>query len=79
MIFSKIYTQYTLQRDPEVLGNVKKMAVTMISGLRSNNYEDKLKELRILSLKDRWIQFDMVQTFKIVHEIDELIEEFGSS
>ena len=42
----------------------------MISGLRSNNYEDRLKELRILSLKDRRIQIDMVQTFKIVHEID---------
>ena len=37
----------------------------MISGLRSNNYEDRLKELHILSLKDRRIQFDMVQTFKI--------------
>jgi len=45
-------------------------SVTMISGLRSNNYEDRLKELRILSLKDRRIQFDMVQTFKIVHEIN---------
>ena len=32
--------------------------------------EDRLKELHILSLKDRRIQFDMVQTFKIVHEID---------
>ena len=42
----------------------------MISVLYSNNYEDRLKELRMLSLKDRWIQFDMVQTFKIVREID---------
>ena len=32
--------------------------------------EDRSKELHILSLKDRWIQFDLVQTFKIVHEID---------
>ena len=42
----------------------------MISGLYSYNYEDRLKELRILSLKDRRINFDMVQIFKIVHEID---------
>ena len=53
-----------------VLENVHKRAVTMISVLYSNNYEDRLKELRMLSLKDRWIQFDMVQTFKIVREID---------
>ena len=59
-----------LQQDQEVLENVQKRAVTMISGLCSNNYEDRLIELRTLSLKDRRIQFDMVQTFKIVHEID---------
>ena len=43
----------------------------MISGLHNNNYEDRLKRLRMLSLKDRRIQFNMVQTFKIVHEIVE--------
>ena len=59
-----------LQQDQEVLENVQTRAVTRISGLSSNNYEDRLKELHILSLKDRRIQFDMVQTFKIVHEID---------
>ena len=59
-----------LQQDQEVLENVQKRAVTMISGLGSNNYQDRLKEIRILSLKDRRIQYDMVQIFKIVHEID---------
>ena len=44
----------------------------MISGLYSNNYEERLKELRMLSLKDRWIQFDTVQTYKIVREIDKV-------
>ena len=42
----------------------------MISGLNSNNYEDKLKELRMSSLKDSRIKLEMVKTFKIVHEID---------
>ena len=32
----------------------------MISGLYSNNYEE------------RWIQFDTVQTYKIVREIDKV-------
>ena len=41
----------------------------MISGLRGERYEDKLSELGILSLK-RLAQFDMVQTFKIVHGIE---------
>ena len=64
-----------LQQDQEVIENVQKRAVTMISGLCSNNYEDMLKELRIFSLKDKRIQFDMVQTFKIVHEIDRVVHE----
>ena len=59
-----------LQQDQEVIENVQKRAVTMISGLCSNNYEDMLKELRSFSLKDKRIQFDMVNTFKIVHEMD---------
>ena len=66
---TQFYINFSRQ-DQEVLENVQKRAVTMISGLRSKNYEDRLKELRMLSLKDWWIQFDMVQTFKIVHEID---------
>ena len=53
-------------RNQEVIENVQKRAVTMISGLCSNNNE----ELRSYSLKERRIQFDMVQTFKIVHEMD---------
>ena len=66
---TQFYINFSRQ-DQEVLENVQKRAVTMISGLRSKNYEDRLKELRMLSLKDWWIQFDMVQTFKIVREID---------
>jgi hypothetical protein len=44
----------------------------MISGLRSDNYEDKLKELKLLSLSDRRIQADIVQTFKILKGIDKV-------
>ena len=59
-----------LKQNQEVLENVQKRAITMISGLNSNNYEDKLKELRMSSLKDSRIKLEMVKTFKIVHEID---------
>ena len=53
-----------------MLEYIQKRVVTMISGLHRINYEDRLKELRMLSLKDRRIQLDMVQTFKVVHETD---------
>ena len=47
-------------------------AVSMISGFRSDNYEDTLKELKLLSLTDRRIQADIVQTFKILKGIDKV-------
>eukprot|EP00088_Acartia_fossae_P003321 TRINITY_DN11392_c0_g1_i3.p1 TRINITY_DN11392_c0_g1~~TRINITY_DN11392_c0_g1_i3.p1 ORF type:complete len:120 (-),score=17.77 TRINITY_DN11392_c0_g1_i3:459-818(-) len=42
----------------------------MISGLNSNNYEGKLKELKMLSLEDRRLRADLIQTFKILKGID---------
>ena len=51
----------------------------MISRLYSNNHEDRMKELRMLSLKDRRIQFDMVQTFRLYMRLIGLTEEYGLS
>jgi hypothetical protein len=42
----------------------------MISGLKSTTYEEKLKELGITTLEERWHQSAMVQTFKILHRYD---------
>ena len=42
----------------------------MISGLQSDNYEGKLKELKLISLEDRRLRADLIQTFKILKGID---------
>ena len=42
-------------------------AVTELQGL---NYEDKLTELNMVTLKTRREWLDMVQTYKIVREVD---------
>ena len=47
-----------------VLEKVQLEAVTMISGLQSKEYEDKLKELGHQSLEERRIRYDMIQVFK---------------
>ena len=41
----------------------------MISGLRGNNYEEKLTELKLESLESRREMFDMVQVYKILHDV----------
>ena len=46
----------------------------MISGLNSNDYKGKLKEIKLCSLESRRIRFDMIQVYKILHKIDKVEE-----
>ena len=46
-------------------------AVNALSGL-SGCYSEKLSQLNLLSLLDRRLRGDMIQTYKIVHEIDDV-------
>ena len=79
--FLKIYKMYVrphlefaspawspwLEGDIDLLESVQKRFVKMVSGLTKTTYEERLKELNILSLKDRRIYFDLVETFKCIH------------
>jgi len=83
-VFKKLYLQYVrphlefavtawspwARADIECLENVQKRAVRAISGLKGQSYEEKLKELNIASLQDRRREMDMVQTYKMVNNID---------
>ena len=42
----------------------------MVSGLKGESYEEKLKELGLPTLEERRHQADMLQTFKILRGID---------
>ena len=44
----------------------------MVSGLKGNSYEQKLKELRLPTLKTRRIRTDLIQVFKIIKGIDKI-------
>ena len=58
-------------RDQEILEKVQKRALGMVSGLKGT-YQQRLKELNMLSLEDRRRLGDLVQVFKIVHGIDKV-------
>ena len=58
-----------------MLEKVQRKAVPMISGLRSVSYEEKLKELNLLSLERRRLRADLIQTFKILNGIDSVNPE----
>ena len=44
----------------------------MVTGLRGQTYDEKLKEVGLTSLVDRRIRADMIQVFKIVHGFDKV-------
>ena len=61
-----------LTGDIESLEKVQKKAIRNITGLKGKTYEEKLKELNILSLKDRRLKTDLIQVFKILNKKDDV-------
>ena len=43
----------------------------MTSGL-TGTYEEKLKQVGLTSLKDRRVRGDLIQTYKILHQVDDI-------
>lgn len=70
------------QKDINKLESVQRRATKLIPGYRNLSYEERLKRLDMFSLKDRRIRGDLIETFKIVNEIDmikyENLFEFSS-
>ena len=56
--------------DIEILEDVQIRAVRAVSGLNGKSYTERLAELGLQSLADRRIRADMVQTHKIINNID---------
>jgi hypothetical protein len=85
-IYMRLYAQYVrphlefaspawspwTEMDKAVLEKIQRRAVSMVSGLKGNTYEDKLRELGMLTLEERRHQADMAQTFKIIRGVDKV-------
>ena len=85
-VFIRLYKQYVRPHlefsssvwspwyitDINKIEEVQMKAVKMVSGLNSNNYEGRLKELGLWSLEKRRKMMDLVQCYKIVHGIGDI-------
>ena len=60
------------KKDIDLLESVQQRAVRITSGLLSQNYEDRLKELGLLSLVERRERGDMIETWKILHRVEDI-------
>ena len=56
-----------LQTDKQVLENVQKKAVGMVSGLKESTYEDKCRALGLQTLEERRRIQDLMQTHGVIH------------
>jgi hypothetical protein len=88
-VFMQLYKQYVWPHlefavqawapynaaDIEILEKVQKKAVGMVSGLRSQDYAAKLKELRLTTLSEWRHQADMLMMYKLMHGHGQLDEE----
>ena len=79
MIGRKGISQYYLKKDKDVLPwkikyidsieNVQRRATKQIPGFKNLSYEERLRRLKLPSLKFRRIRGDMIETYKILCNI----------
>ena len=62
------------REDIEKLEKVQKRFVSMVPGL-TGSYEEKLKVLKLASLADRRLRYDMIQVYKILMNVDKVSED----
>ena len=59
--------------------DVQQQTVRMISGLRGDSYDEKLKEVGLCTLEERRHQTDMLQVYKILHGWDRVTPFFETA
>ncbi|XP_063852411.1 uncharacterized protein LOC135095493 [Scylla paramamosain] len=60
------------KKDIKKLESVQRQASKLIPGIRGLSYDESLKRLNMFSLRDRRIREDLIQTFKILNNIDKI-------
>ena len=77
-VYVRCHLEYSIQswsphlkQDIKVLEAVQQRAIRMTSGL-TGTYEEKLKQVGLTTLEDRRTRGDLIQTYKILHQVDDI-------
>ena len=62
------------QEDINLQENVQRRDLRMTSGLAGQTYEERLIEVGLTSLEARRLRCDLIQTLKILHGYDTVVE-----
>ena len=60
------------KRQSEEIEKVQRRATKILKGMKDKPYEERLRSLNLPSLKYRRFRGDLIQTYKILNEIDDL-------
>ena len=60
------------ETDKDLLENVQRRVIRMVSGLQGRTYEERLKECGLTTLEERRKRGDMIETWKILHNIEDV-------
>ena len=67
VIWHPIFKRQSIQ-----IEKVQRRATKLLNDIRDNSYADRLKALNLPSLKYRRLRGDLIQTYKIIHNIDNI-------
>ena len=60
-----------LEQDIQAIEDVQRLAIRQVSGI-TESYEEKLEKVGLTTLQDRRVRGDLIQTFKIMHQVDDI-------
>ena len=60
-----------LEQDIQAIEDVQRRAIRQVSGI-TESYEEKLEKVGLTTLQDRRVRGDLIQTFKIMHQVDDI-------
>ena len=82
LVYVRPHLEYAVQSwnpwtmaDKDILEQVQRRAVKMVSNIRGRTYEERLAELGMVTLETRRQRGDMIQTFKIMSGADQVKPE----
>ena len=70
LVYGSVIFSPTLEKDQIMLENVQRRATRLVKALQGKTYPERLKRLGLPSLQYRRLRNDMVQTYKIIRDID---------
>ena len=59
-------------KDTRKIERMQRIAIKMVPEIKDLSYEDRLKEMELLTLKERWERGDLIMVYKLVNNTEKI-------